>query len=78
MEQHRRPESSGSGIAKELLFGLIAIGLGGYNLLNEFLWKFSFKTPEILGSVLLILVGFVLLVTAFKLWRYKWHSRRLF
>jgi len=78
MQRHGQKQKDTGTIAKELFFGVLAIGLGGYNLLNPYLWKFNVEIPQLIGNILLALVGFVLVVTAFKLWRYRWHTSRLF
>jgi hypothetical protein len=80
METQGKPQNQqkGNTVAKEFLFGLVAIGLGGYNLLNPYVWKFSFEFPQILGNALLILVGFILWLTAYKLWRHRYHTSRMF
>lgn len=69
-------------INKEFLIGLLAIVLGGYNLLATFgVVSVFVEVPQIIANVLLILAGLFLWVTAYKLSRYKHHSshiKRLF
>ncbi|MBN1793165.1 hypothetical protein JW826_05785 [Candidatus Woesearchaeota archaeon] len=66
-------------IAKEIFFGVLAIGLGAYNLLSQFgVLNWGFEIPQLIGNILLVVVGFTLWATAFKLWRYKFHTRGLF
>ena len=72
-------ESSKSTIAKELFVGLLAVGLGVYNLLSELGYvTWNIEIPRIIGSITLIVVGVMLWLTAFKLWKYRWHTRRMF
>jgi hypothetical protein len=79
MDQNRgNVKSSGSTIAKEIFFGFVAVALGGYNLLSFFQLLPISEAPRILGDILLIIVGLILWLTAFKLWRYRWHTSRLF
>jgi|WetSurMetagenome_2_1015567.scaffolds.fasta_scaffold508619_2 hypothetical protein len=76
--QMSQPKRQTGTLAKEFFFGLIAIGLGAYNLLNPYIWKFTFEFPQIVGNALLVLVGFVLWATAYKLWRHRYHTSRMF
>jgi len=66
-------------IAKEFFIGLLGIGLGIYNLLTSFGIITSFvDVPQIVGNIILIIVGFLLWITAFKLYRHRYHTNRLF
>ena len=69
----------GSTLAKEFFFGLIAVLLGAYNLLTQTgVLSWSVEIPQLIGNALLVLVGLLLWATAFKLWRHKYHTSRLF
>ncbi|MBN2459712.1 hypothetical protein JXB28_05495 [Candidatus Woesearchaeota archaeon] len=68
-------------ITKEFLIGLLAIVIGGYNLY----YLYTHKTPIIkldvthsVADIILVIAGLILWITAYKLWRFKWHSRGLF
>jgi hypothetical protein len=77
----KKPSSGGSGIAKETIIGLLAILWGGYNLLvelNVISPYFDTSGIQIVGNIILIIAGFLLLITAYKLWRYRFHTRGLF
>ncbi|MBN2142125.1 hypothetical protein JW711_02225 [Candidatus Woesearchaeota archaeon] len=66
-------------IAKEILLGLVAVLLGAYNLLNQFgIITLGVEIPQAIANGLLIIVGFILWSTAFKLWRHRFHTRGLF
>ena len=66
-------------ITKEFLTGLVAIILGGYNLLPYFGVNLPhYEPPKIIANVVLVLAGVFLWFAAYKLWRYKWHSSRIF
>jgi hypothetical protein len=66
-------------IAKEFFIGLLAISLGAYNLLASFGIVTSFvDIPQIVGNLLLLFAGLLLWITAFKLYRHKYHTNRLF
>jgi len=78
MATHMKRPSVGSGIAKEILIGLLAVAWGGYNLLtslNVIPVYVDTSGIQIVGSIILVLAGFVLWATAYKLWRVKWHTR---
>jgi hypothetical protein len=72
-------KSESSTIAKEFIFGLLAIALGGFNLLTQFkVIDVNFEMPQIFANIVLVIVGLILWMTAYKLWMFRWHSRRLF
>ena len=75
---HVQEKSRSSTVVKEFFFGLLAVALGSYNLLCQLGYLKSNQIPQLVGNALLVIVGIVLWITAFRLWRYKWHSRRLF
>jgi len=64
-------------ITKEFIVGLIAIALGGYNLAANlgYIQKYV-EIPQIVGNIILVIAGLILWVTAYKLWRYRWHASR--
>ena len=71
--------SRGSVIGKEFVVGLIAIGLGGYNLAGTYGWiNANIEIPQIVANIILLVAGLFLWLTAFKLSRYKYHSKHLF
>jgi hypothetical protein len=66
-------------ITKEFLVGFLCLGLGAYNLLAFYkVISWSYTVPQLIGNILLVVGGFLLVVTAFKVWKYKFHSRGLF
>ncbi len=72
-------ERKNSLITKEFLVGFLAIALGGYNLLPYFGVNLpSFEPPKIVANIVLVIAGLILWITAYKLWRFRWHSRGLF
>jgi di/tricarboxylate transporter len=77
----KRPSGDGGGIAKETFIGLLAVLWGGYNLLTAFNVipeYINTANIQIVGNILLILAGFLLWATAYKLWRVRWHTKGLF
>ena len=76
----RHPGERKSGlITKEFLVGLVAIILGGYNLLPYIGVQVPpFEPPKIIANIVLVIAGLILWITAYRLWRYKWHTSRLF
>jgi hypothetical protein len=77
----KKPSSGGAGVAKETIIGLLAIVWGGYNLLtklNVIPQYVDTSGIQIVGNIILILAGFLLWITAYKLWRYRFHTRGLF
>jgi di/tricarboxylate transporter len=81
MAKHaKRPRGEG-GVVKEFLIGLLAVAWGGYNLLTQFnVIPSYFNTTDIqiVGNIIMVLAGFLLWHTAYRLWRVKWHTRGLF
>jgi hypothetical protein len=78
MATHAKKPSAGGGIAKEFLIGLLAVVWGGYNLLtslNLIPEYFDTSGIQIIGNIILVLAGFVLWATAYRLWRVRWHTR---
>jgi hypothetical protein len=79
MATHAKKPSAGGGIAKEIIIGLLAVVWGGYNLLRTFnvsgIPNIDTSKIQIVGNIILVLAGFVLWATAYKLWRVKWHTR---
>ena len=71
-------------ITKEFLVGLLAIILGGYNLYYLYTQKpllginLSLDLTHSIADIILVIAGLILWVTAYKLWRFRWHSRGLF
>jgi len=81
MASMKKPSGGGSGIAKETLIGLIAVVWGGYNLLTELnvIPRYVDTSGiQIVGNIMLIIAGLLLWSTAYRLWRYKFHTRGLF
>ena len=78
MATHAKKPSAGGGIAKEFIIGLLAVVWGGYNLLtslNLIPTYFDTSGIQIVGNIILVLAGFVLWATAYRLWRVRWHTR---
>ncbi len=76
---HHPAEKRSSIITKEFLIGLVAVVLGGYNLLSYFkIINWGFEIPQLLANIILLIAGLILWITAYRLWRYKWHTSRLF
>jgi hypothetical protein len=71
-------------ITKEFFVGLLAIVLGGYNLYYLYTGKtfLGIAIPDIItqsvANIILVVAGLILWLTAYKLWRFRWHSRGLF
>ena len=73
-----KPEKR-SAISKEFFIGLLAIILGGYNLLTAMgVISVFVEIPQIIANIVLVLAGLFLWVTAYKVSRYKYHTRRIF
>ena len=69
----------GSIISLEFIVGLVAIALGIYNLLSIFgVINYDVTLPQATANTLLIIAGFFLWLTAYRLSRHKYHSKRLF
>jgi hypothetical protein len=79
-EKHTRHSTGEKNtIAKEFFIGLFAVALGVYNLLASFGVITTFvNIPQIIGNILLVLAGLLLWITAFKLYRHRYHTNRLF
>jgi hypothetical protein len=74
----RRSAPTVSLITKEFLIGLLSIGLGAYNLLAKYGYvSWGIEIPQLVGNILLVLAGLFLWITAFRLSRYKYHTRHL-
>ena len=81
MAKHAKRSSGGGGVAKEFLIGFLAVLWGGYNLLTQFDVIPSYVNTsniQIVGNIILVLAGLLLWLSAYKLWRYRWHSRSIF
>lgn len=77
--RHHIKKDNSNTTLKEFLIGLFAIALGGYNLLTSFgIINFFVHVPQIVGNIILVLAGLLLWITAFKLYRHKYHTNRLF
>ena len=72
-------KSKQSAISAEFFVGLLAIMVGGYNLLASFdvVTKFV-EVPQMIGNILMVLAGLFLWITAYKLSRYKYHTKNIF
>ena len=78
-ESNNNSHHNSNKIMKEVLIGLLAIVLGGYNLLTFFgVITVFVDIPRIVGNVILLFSGFLLLITAIKLYRHKYYSNKLF
>ena len=72
-------QGRGSIISLEFIVGLIAIVLGAYNLLSMFgVITYDITLPQATANIILIIAGLFLWVTAYRLWRHKYYSKRLF
>jgi hypothetical protein len=80
VQQHPGPSRKSKGvIGKEVLVGFLAMALGGYNLLSYFeIIPYKLEIPQIIANIILVITGLILWVTAYKLWKYRWHSSRIF
>ncbi len=68
-----------STISMEFLIGFLAIVLGVYNILVTLGFVSGYvKVPQIIANILLVLAGLFLWITAYKVSRYKYHTRRIF
>jgi len=68
-----------SAISKEFAIGLLAVVIGGYNLLASLgVIGVFVEVPQIIGNILLVLAGLFLWITAYKVSRYKYHTSRIF
>ena len=72
-------QGRGSIISLEFIIGLIAIVLGAYNLLSMFgVITYDITLPQATANTILIIVGLFLWLTAYRLLRHKYYSRRVF
>ena len=72
-------QGRGSIISLEFIVGLIAIVLGTYNLLSMFgVITYDITLPQATAFTILIIAGLFLWLTAYRLWRHKYYSRRAF
>jgi hypothetical protein len=72
-------QGRGSIISLEFIVGLIAIALGAYNLLSMFgVITYDITLPQATANTILIIAGLFLWLTAYRLWRHKYYSRRIF
>jgi len=72
-------KSKKSSISAEFFVGLLAVVVGGYNLLASFDMITRFvEVPQMIGNILMVLAGFFLWITAYKLGRYKYHTKNIF
>ncbi len=75
----RKVSGRKSAISKEFLIGFLAIVLGVYNILVTLGFVSGYvKVPQIIANILLVLAGFFLWITAYKVSRYKYHTSRIF
>jgi len=74
-----KTKSDKKSISMEFLVGLLAIVIGGYNLLASFdvITRFV-EVPQLMGNILMVLAGLFLWITAYKLSRYKYHTKNIF
>ena len=72
-------QGRGSIISLEFIVGLIAISLGTYNLLSMFgVITYDITLPQATANTILIIAGLFLWLTAYRLSRHKYYSKRLF
>ena len=72
-------QGRGSIISLEFIIGLIAIVLGAYNLLSMFgVITYDITLPQATANTILIIAGLFLWLTAYRLSRHKYYSKRLF
>ena len=72
-------QGRGGIISLEFIVGLIAIALGAYNLLSMFgIITYDITLPQATANTILIISGLFLWLTAYRLWRHKYYSKRLF
>ena len=66
-------------ISLEFIVGLIAISLGTYNLLSMFgVITYDLILPQATANTFLVIAGLFLWLTAYRLSRHKYYSKRLF
>ena len=79
MNKPKREKETKKIISKEFFIGLLAIVLGAYNLLSMFeVIDVDVTIPQLVANILLVLAGLFLWITAYRLSRHKYHSKRLF
>ena len=75
-------KKSGTGASHEFWIGFLAILLGAFNLLTTFgVINLVADIPQvvhIVGNILLVIAGLFLWITAYKLGRFKYHTKSLF
>ncbi len=72
-------KSDKKSISMEFLIGLVAIVIGGYNLLASFgVIDVFVEVPQMAGNIMMVLAGLFLWLTAYKLSRYKYHTKNIF
>ena len=80
MEGEQEPKR-GSIISLEFIIGLVAVVLGAYNLLIMFgiiTYDMPITIPQATANILLVVAGLFLWLTAYRLWKHKYYSRRAF
>ena len=66
-------------ISLEFIVGLIAISLGTYNLLSMFgVITYDLILPQATANTFLVIAGLFLWLTAYRLSRHKYYSKRAF
>jgi hypothetical protein len=66
-------------ISLEFIVGLISISLGSYNLLSMFgIISYDVTLPQATANTILVIAGLFLWLTAYRLSRHKYYSKRLF
>ena len=79
MNESKSEEETKRVISKEFFIGLLAVALGSYNLLSMFeVINVDITIPQLVANILLVFAGLFLWITAYKLSRHKYHSKRLF
>jgi len=74
-------QGRGSIISLEFLIGLVAVALGTYNILTMFgviTYDIPITIPQATANTILIIAGLFLWLTAYRLSRHKYYSKRLF
>jgi hypothetical protein len=71
--QKPQQRSGKSVVGKEVIVGILCLGLGGYNLANHFGYiSLNFQAPQLAGNILLTLAGIFLLIQAYKLFKHDY------
>lgn len=74
-----KAKSKASVISMEFFIGLLAVVIGGYNLLTSFgVIDVFVEVPQMMGNIMMVLAGLFLWLTAYKLSRYKYHTKNIF